>query len=60
MGKNISLGVISIVSCKFIDEFEVSFKGGIEVVNGGWNLDGVINLFVSDDFSLRIVGYVVD
>tara|TARA_Y100000588_G_scaffold292537_2_gene311896 strand:+ start:205 stop:2544 length:2340 start_codon:yes stop_codon:yes gene_type:complete len=60
LGKNTSLGAISIVSRKPTDEFEASIKGGIEVANGGWNLDGAINLPVSDDFSLRIAGHAAD
>jgi iron complex outermembrane receptor protein len=60
LGKNTSLGAISIVSKKPTDEFEASLKGGIEVANGGWNLDAAVNLPVSDDFSVRIAGHAVE
>ncbi|MFZ8198657.1 TonB-dependent receptor [Alteromonas portus] len=60
LGKNTSLGAISIVSRKPTDEFEASLKGGFEVANGGWNLDTAINVPVSDNFSLRIAGYAAD
>ena len=54
LGKNTSLGAISIVSKKPTDEFEASLKGGVELANGGWSMEGTLNLPVTDDFSIRV------
>ncbi|MEM8564126.1 MAG: TonB-dependent receptor [Pseudomonadota bacterium] len=60
LGKNTSLGAISITSRKPGDEFAGNIQGGAEVENGGWNAEGGVDLPVSDDFSVRVAGRYVD
>ncbi|MEG3766375.1 TonB-dependent receptor [Alteromonas sp. 14N.309.X.WAT.G.H12] len=60
LGKNTSLGAISIVTRKPTDDFEANISAGVELQNGGWSLDGGINMPITDDLSVRVAGHFVE
>jgi iron complex outermembrane receptor protein len=60
LGKNTSLGAISVISKKPIDDFEAYIQAGVEVENGGWSLDGAVNIPVTDDLNVRVAGHYVE
>ncbi|WP_289027796.1 TonB-dependent receptor [uncultured Paraglaciecola sp.] len=59
LGKNTSLGAISIMSKRPSGDFDGNITAGVEVANGGWSLDGGVNIPVSDDFNVRVAGHLV-
>jgi iron complex outermembrane receptor protein len=54
LGKNTSLGAISIVTKKPSNTLEGYLQGEVEVENGGYSISGAANIPLSDDFSVRI------
>lgn len=60
LGKNTSLGAISIVSRRPGTEFEGSVSAGREVVNGGTFFDGAVTLPVSNALRFRVAGIYSD
>lgn len=54
LGKNTSLGAISIVTKKPGDTLGGYLQGAVELENGGYSVDGAIDIPVSDDFAVRI------
>jgi len=60
LGKNTSLGAISVISKKPTDDFEGRIQASREFSNGGWSLDGAVNLPVSDNLKVRLAGHYVN
>lgn len=60
LGKNTSLGAISIVTQKPTDYFEAKVKAGVEVENGGYSLDAAVNIPLTDDLNVRVAGHYVE
>lgn len=60
LGKNTSLGAISIVTKKPGDTLGGFVQASREFENGGWGLDGAIDLPVTDDLAVRIAAHAVD
>jgi len=60
LGKNTSLGAISVISKKPTDEFEGNIQASNEFVNGGIIIDGGVNIPISDDLQVRLAGHFVD
>ncbi len=60
LGKNTSLGAISVISKKPSDVFEGNIKVAREFVNDGWTVDGGLDMPLADNFSVRIAGHYVD
>lgn len=60
LGKNTSLGAISIVSRKPTDSFEANIQISNEFVNGGVIVDGGVNIPLSDKLQVRLAGHYVD
>jgi iron complex outermembrane recepter protein len=60
LGKNTSVGAISIVSRKPGDELGGTVSGGREFEDGGWRLDGAVDLPLSDVLKVRIAGHFKD
>jgi iron complex outermembrane receptor protein len=60
LGKNTSLGAISIVTQKPGDTLGGFAQVSREFENGGWSLDGAIDIPVSDDLSVRLAAHAVD
>ena len=56
LGKNTTLGGISIVNNRPEQEFGGDAEFGVEAQNGGWFGEGVVNLPVDDNLALRIAG----
>ena len=60
LGKNTSLGAISVISKKPSDDFEANVKASTEIENGGWGLDAALNIPITDDLSVRVAGHYVE
>jgi len=60
LGKNTSLGAISIITRKPGDELSANASVSREFENGGWSLDGGVDIPVSDLLKVRIAGHYVD
>ncbi len=57
LGKNTSLGAISIVTKKPGDELAGNIKLSAEVENGGYGFDGAVDLPISDTFAVRLAAH---
>lgn len=60
LGKNTSLGAISVISKQPTDDFEASLKAGVELQNGGWNTDAAVNMPLTDDLNVRIATHLAE
>lgn len=60
LGKNTSLGALSLTTTKPGREFGGNIQLSREFENGGWAVDGGIDIPVSDTFALRLAGHYVD
>jgi len=60
LGKNTSLGAISIVTRKPGEEFAGNIKVGGELENGGFSLDGALDIPVSEKLAIRVAGHFAD
>ena len=60
LGKNTSLGAISVISKKPSDVFEGNIKVAREFINDGWTVDGGLDIPLADNFSVRVAGHYVD
>ena len=60
LGKNTSLGAISIVTRKPGEEFSGDIKVGAELENGGYSVDAGFDLPISDTLAVRVAGHFVD
>lgn len=60
LGKNSSLGAISIITRKPGDEFAGNIKLSAELANGGWGFDGGMDIPVTDSFALRAALHKTD
>lgn len=60
LGKNASLGAISVISRQPGDMLSFEGRAGYEAVNGGYMVDGAADLPISDKFSLRVAGHYND
>lgn len=60
LGKNVSLGAISVVNNTPGSEFGGNMEVGAEVQNGGWFADGAVDAPVSDELALRFAGRYSD
>ena len=60
LGKNTSLGAISIVTQKPGDVFGGNVRLRTEVENGGWGFDSALDIPVSDDFAVRAAIHKTD
>lgn len=56
LGKNTSLGAISIVSVQPRHEFGGYVSAGAELENGGYFVEGAVNAPLGDKFAVRIAG----
>lgn len=54
LGKNTSLGAISIVTKKPGDSLSGYLQGAVEVENGGFSVDAAVDIPVSDDLVIRV------
>jgi iron complex outermembrane receptor protein len=54
LGKNTSLGAISIVTKKPRDTLGGYLQGAVELENGGYSIDGAIDIPLSDDLAIRV------
>jgi iron complex outermembrane recepter protein len=60
LGKNASLGAISVITKQPGDELSFEGRAGAEVVNGGYTLDGAGDVPLSSSASLRLAGHYND
>jgi iron complex outermembrane receptor protein len=60
LGKNTSLGALSLTTTKPGQEFGGNIQVSGEFENGGWAADGGIDIPVSDTFAVRLAGHYVD
>jgi iron complex outermembrane recepter protein len=60
LGKNTSLGAISIVTRKPGEEFSGNVRANAEVENGGWGLDAGVDVPLSEDFAMRAAVHLSD
>ena len=60
LGKNTSLGAISITSQKPGDELAGNIQVSAEFENGGWAADAGLDIPMGDTFAVRIAGHFVD
>jgi iron complex outermembrane receptor protein len=60
LGKNTSLGAISIVTRKPGDVVGGNLRASAEMENGGWGLDAGIDIPVSDNFAVRAAIHATD
>jgi len=60
LGKNTSLGAVSITSQKPGDEFGGNLQVGTEFENGGWSADGGVDIPVTDNLAVRLAGHYLD
>lgn len=60
LGKNTSLGAISVISRKPSGDLEGNIQVSNEFENGGVVIDGGINIPLTDDFQVRLAGHFVD
>lgn len=60
LGKNASLGAISVVTRQPGDKFSLEGRAGYEFVDGGYQLDAASDLPLSDKVSLRVAAHYND
>lgn len=60
LGKNTSLGAISIITRKPGQETGGFVEASREFENGGWGLDGALDIRASDQLAFRIAGHYVE
>src|SRR5947209_1638491 len=60
VGKNASLGAISIITRQPGDHFSIEGRGGYELIDGGYQLDGATDLPMSDKVSVRAAAHYND
>jgi iron complex outermembrane receptor protein len=60
LGKNTSLGAISVITRKPGQELAGNVSVGAEIENGGVSVDGGIDVPVTDSFSIRVAGHYLD
>ena len=60
LGKNTSLGGISIINNKPGDDFGGNAEIGIEAENGGWFADGAVDIPANDQLKFRLAGRYSD
>lgn len=60
LGKNTSLGAISIVSRQPGQEFSAELKGGLELENGGYTLDAGVDIPMAASLAVRLAGHYND
>lgn len=60
LGKNASLGAVSVVTKQPGYEFSVSGRAGYEFENGGYTLDGAVDMPMGDDTALRVAAHYND
>ena len=60
LGKNTSLGAISIVTQKPGEEFGGNLRFRAETENGGWGADAALDIPLSEDFAVRVAGHLTD
>ncbi|OYU34510.1 TonB-dependent receptor [Novosphingobium sp. PASSN1] len=60
LGKNASLGAISVITKQPGDSFAFEGRAGAEVADGGYSLDAATDLPLSDQTSLRLAGHYND
>lgn len=60
LGKNTSLGAISVISKKPTDVFEANIQASNEFENGGVVIDGGVSIPLSDNLQVRLAGHFVD
>ncbi len=60
LGKNTSLGAISLVTQKPGQEFAGNVKVGAELENGGYSLDAGFDLPISETLAVRVAGHFAD
>lgn len=60
LGKNTSLGAISVISKKPTGDFEGFIQASNEFENGGVILDGAVDLPINDQLQVRLAGHYVD
>ena len=56
LGKNSTVGALSLVNATPTDKFEGRIEGGGEVQDGGYYVDGALNVPVSDSVAVRVAG----
>lgn len=60
LGKNTSLGAISIVTKKPGDTFGGNIRTSAELENGGWGIDAGVDMPVTDNFAIRAAVHLTD
>jgi iron complex outermembrane recepter protein len=60
LGKNASIGAISVVTRQPGKDFEIDGRAGYEFQNGGYTLDGGVDVPLGDATGLRIAGHYND
>lgn len=60
LGKNSSLGAISIVTRKPGDTLAGFLEASVEIENGGFGVDGAVDLPLGERTALRLAGHYVD
>jgi len=60
LGKNTSLGAVTIVSRKPGEEFAGGIEVGTEVENGGWFAEAGVDVPINDEFRMRFAGRFSD
>ena len=60
LGKNTSLGALSLTTTKPGEDFGGNIQFGREFANGGWALDGGIDIPLSDKLAIRLAAHYVD
>lgn len=56
-GQSTSIGIVNMTTKQPGGEFGGYLQAGGELVNGGYNAEGAINLPVTDRFKMRVAGY---
>ncbi len=60
LGKNASLGAISVITKQPTDTLSFEARGGIEIEDGGYTLDGAANVPLSDKVAVRVAAHYND
>ncbi len=60
LGKNASLGAISVVTRQPGKDFSVEGRGGYEFEHGGYSMDGAVNAPLGDKAALRVAAHYND
>ena len=60
LGKNASLGAISVISRQPGDRLSFEGRAGYEAINGGYMVDGAADVPISSKVSLRVAGHYND